>query len=195
MSSGPESQSPELRLLTGRLCLRDFVEEDLADVHELRSHPEVAFFMDFAPESLEESRLWLDGVVFHNRVQPRKAYNLAIVELSENRVIGWIGMGDSEQYPTEGELGFGYMVNRTYWGKGYATEAVRRILDFGFSVLHGRRISAWCNEENRASARVLEKAGLRFERRYVDSEPKSGQTVACLEFSVSASDSPGLAEI
>ena len=142
--------------------------------------------MDFAPESLEESRLWLDGVIFHNRVQPRKAYNLAIVDLSEIQLIGWIGIGDSERYPTEGELGIGYMVNRNYWGKGYATEAVRRITEFGFDVLHGRRISAWCYEENRASARVLAKAGLRFDRRYVDIEPKSGQSVACLEYGVSA---------
>jgi ribosomal-protein-alanine N-acetyltransferase len=187
MSSGDTSQSTELRLLTERLCLRDFAEEDLSDVHELRADPEVANFMDFAPESLAEAQVWLDGVIFHNRVQPRKAYNLAIVELSENRVIGHIGIGDSERYLTEGELSFGYMLKRNYWGKGYATEAVRRILDFGFTVLHGRRITATCNEENRASARVLEKTGLRFERRFVDSEPKSGQSAVCLEFSVSAS--------
>jgi ribosomal-protein-alanine N-acetyltransferase len=142
--------------------------------------------MDFAPESLEESRQWLDGVIFHNRVRPRKAYNLAIVEISKDRVIGWIGIGDSERYPTEGELGFGYMLNLHYWGKGYTTEAVQRILDFGFTELGGRRISAWCYEDNRASARVLEKAGLRFERRYLAIEPKSGQNVTCLEYSVSA---------
>jgi len=146
--------------------------------------------MDFAPESVEESSTWLEGVIFHNRVQPRKAYNLAIVELSENRLIGWIGIGDSERYLDEGELGFGYMVNRRYWGKGYATEAVLRILDFGFAELHGRRISAWCFEENRASARVLEKAGLRFERRYFDSELLSGRGTTCLEFSVSRDDAP-----
>jgi RimJ/RimL family protein N-acetyltransferase len=48
-------------LTTDRLLLRDFVEADLADVHAMRSDPEVARFMDFAPETLDQTRDWLDG--------------------------------------------------------------------------------------------------------------------------------------
>jgi RimJ/RimL family protein N-acetyltransferase len=176
----------DLPLLTERLLIRDFDGADLPDVHAMRSDPEVARFMDFAPESLDGSRMWLEDVIFHNRKVPRVAYNLAIVHREDARVIGWIGIGDSERYPAKGELGFGYMLNRTYWGQGYATEATRTIVDFGFAALGGQRISAWCYVDNQASARVLEKAGLRFERRFSATESKSGQTVMCLEYAARA---------
>ncbi len=174
----------ELRIVTPRLVLRDFREEDLADVCALRSEAEVARFMDFAPETGDQSRTWLREVIFHNRQRPRRAYNLAITHGAEERVIGWIGIGRSDRYPNEGELGLGYMLHPAHWGRGYATEAIRAILDFGFGVLGGQRASAWCYAENHASARVLERAGLRFARRYRDTEPKSGQPAECLEYAI-----------
>ena len=112
-----------LSLDTPRLVLRDFINEDRGDVHALRSDPEVARFMDHAPETPEQSRDWLTGVISHNRERPRVAYNLAVVHRAEGRVIGWIGIGPSSRHPGEGEFGFGYMLNRGHWGRGYATEA------------------------------------------------------------------------
>ncbi len=140
--------------------------------------------MDFSPETPEQSREWLARVIFHNRARPRLAYNLAIVRRVDDHLIGWIGIGPSSRYPQAGELGLGYMLHRAAWGQGYATEAVQAIVDFGFRALGGQRISAWCYAANGASARVLEKAGLRFARRYQDTEPKSGQLVACLEYAL-----------
>ena len=169
-------------LLTPRLILRDFVASDLHAVHALRSSPQVARFMEFAPETVEQSEEWLQEVIFHNRKVPREAYNLAIVQATEGRVIGWIGIGGSSRYP--GELGFGYMLAPAYWNQGYATEAVRGIVDFGFSTLQAPRISAWCYADNHASARVLEKAGLRLERTFEDIEPKSGISRPCLEYTI-----------
>ena len=173
-----------LPITSRRLVLRDFVEEDWADIHALRSDSAVARFMDFNPETPAQSREWLTRVIFHNWEQPRLAYNLAIVRRADDRVIGWIGIGRSSRHPQAGELGFGYMLHRAAWGQGYATEAVQAVVDFGFRALGGQRISAWCCAANGASARVLEKAGLRFVRRYQDTEPKSGQLVDCLEYAL-----------
>jgi hypothetical protein len=53
-----------LPLRTERLLIRDFDEADLSDVYAMRADPEVARFMDFAPETLDESRAWLEGVIF-----------------------------------------------------------------------------------------------------------------------------------
>jgi ribosomal-protein-alanine N-acetyltransferase len=169
-------------LVTSRLILRDFAASDLHAVHLLRSAPQVARFMDFAPETVEQAEEWLQEVIFHNRKQPREAYNLAIVHATEGQVIGWIGIGASSRY--RGELGFGYMLAPAYWNQGYATEAVRCIVDFGFGSLQAPRISAWCYTENHASARVLEKAGLRLERKFEDIEPKSGVSKPCLEYGI-----------
>ena len=57
----------------------------------------------------------------------------------------------------------GYCFNRRYWGRGYATEAARAVVDFGFASLGLHRIFATCAPENTASARVLEKLGMRRE--------------------------------
>jgi RimJ/RimL family protein N-acetyltransferase len=177
--------APGYRILTPRLILRDFDEADLPAVHAFRSDPEVARFMDnFDPESLEQSRAWLDGVIFHNRKVPRVAYNLAIGLRSLGKAIGWIGIGDSERHPEPGECGFGYMLDRKHWGQGYATEAARAIVAFAFQDLGAQRITAWCYATNVASARVLVKAGLTLIREYDDVEPKSGRPIACLEYEI-----------
>src|SRR5437867_1105581 len=178
-------------LTAERLVLRVFVEADLADVHAMRSDPEVARFMDFAPETLDQARTWLDGVIDHSRKRKRPCdgYNLAVVLRATGRVIGWVGFGESERYPPgSGEHGVGYMIARAHWGHGYATEALRAVIDYSFGSLGARRVSAWCWADNRASARVMEKAGMRFERRLVQTEPKSGRPTEALEYAVRAEE-------
>ena len=61
----------------------------------------------------------------------------------------------------EGEIW--YLVEPESWGKGIATEAAKHLLDFGFGELGLHRIWATCLPENPASARVLEKVGMRKE--------------------------------
>src|SRR5213075_2578257 len=131
-----------------------FVEGDLERVHAMRSDPEVARFMDFEPESLDDARAWLEAVIDHNRRRPREAYNLAIA-LPDGRAIGWIGFGRSSRYPAKaGEYGVGYLLAREQSGRGYASEALRAAIAFMGEQLGARRMSAWCRVENRASARV-----------------------------------------
>lgn len=55
----------------------------------------------------------------------------------------------------------GYVLNRAYWNRGFVTEATRAILDVAFSVLKLHRVIATCDTRNGASARVMEKAGMR----------------------------------
>jgi [ribosomal protein S5]-alanine N-acetyltransferase len=178
---------------TERLLLRDFTGADLTDVHAMRSDLEVARFMDFAPETLEQTRAWLGGAVAHSRERkgPRDGYNLAVVLRATGRVIGWVGFGESERFPADsGEHGVGYMIARAHWGHGYASEALRAVLDFSFRSLGARRVSAWCWADNRASARVMEKAGMRFARRYERTEPKSGSPTPCWEYAVRSDEWP-----
>lgn len=55
----------------------------------------------------------------------------------------------------------GFLVKRDYRGRGYATEAARAVVDYGFEQLGLARILAGCDPENEASRRVLEKIGMR----------------------------------
>jgi len=69
----------------------------------------------------------------------------------------------------------GYTLNRQFWGKGYTTELARALLTFGFTQLNLHRIFALCDEENRTSAHVLEKIGMRREGHLIQDIRLKGQ--------------------
>jgi RimJ/RimL family protein N-acetyltransferase len=92
---------------------------------------------------------------------PRTAYHLAIVLEAAGELIGSCRIEIRSAAHGTGDLG--YVLARRAWGQGYATEAIRALVEFGFGRLALHRIWATCDVENRASARVLEKVGMRRE--------------------------------
>jgi ribosomal-protein-alanine N-acetyltransferase len=82
--------------------------------------------------------------------------------VGKEHLVGVIGIyPQSDVYRGTAELG--YWLGQPFWGKGIATAAVRRIVEFGFEELHLRRIFADVFASNPASRRVLEKAGFQLE--------------------------------
>ncbi|WJH32040.1 GNAT family N-acetyltransferase [Paenibacillus sp. CC-CFT742] len=63
-----------------------------------------------------------------------------------------------------GTAQIGYILNRSCWGMGVATEAVQRLLNFGFTELNLQKVEARCYEANVSSERVLRKSGMSYER-------------------------------
>ncbi|MGI8486815.1 MAG: GNAT family N-acetyltransferase [Thermomicrobiales bacterium] len=171
-------------LHTLRLTLQDFVEADLTDVIDLRRDPIVLEFMDFPTQSPDETREWLRSVIHHNGLIPRTSYNLAIMRRGEDRMIGWVGFGDSSRYPGPENFGVGYMLAHDVWGKGYATETLQSVTSFIFSRLDGTFVSAQCHADNLAPARVMEKSGMHFIRRLERPDPKTGSMVERREFGI-----------
>jgi 8-oxo-dGTP diphosphatase len=86
------------------------------------------------------------------------SFNLAITRKSDGQLMGCIGL---IRTPGADEAELGYWLGREFWGYGYATEAVRRLIDHAFSALGLKRILASAVPTNEASHRVLEKNGLR----------------------------------
>jgi RimJ/RimL family protein N-acetyltransferase len=117
--------------------------------------------MPWGPNTLNQTRDFIRKVRKHRLVKPRWSFEVVVVLKSENRVIGGCGLRIKNPSLREGDLG--YALNRHYWGKGYATEATRALVRFGFTKLKLHRLWATCDNRNKASVRVLEKAGLRFE--------------------------------
>jgi len=157
-------------LVTHRLILRSFEESDWEPLHEVRSDPEVGRYSHFHAKTEAETRGWLAETLAYDRAHsddPARAYNLAILLKAEDRLIGWIGIGRPSRPSSPGDLDFGYALKRRYWGQGYMTEAVQDLLSFGFRTLHAQRIFAECQPPNIASARVMEKAGMRYEGRFL----------------------------
>ena len=73
------------------------------------------------------------------------------------------------------EADLGYELDPAFWGRGYATEAVRALIDFGFGELNLHRIWAYCLDENQPSWRVLERLGFRLEGRLRENEFMRGR--------------------
>ena len=150
-----------LVILTKRLILRDFNEEDWKSVHEYASDPEVVRYVEFGPNKEEESKSFIHRALVHRKEKPRKDFTLAIVLKATNTLIG--GCGIYLISPDNQEGSIGYVLNRNFWGQGYATETAQALLEFGFNQLKLHRIFATCDPKNTASARVLEKIGMRRE--------------------------------
>lgn len=77
-------------------------------------------------------------------------------------MIGGISLGVVDH--TRGEGAFSYLFQRSGWGQGYATEALRALVRFGFEELALTRLADSCDVRNSASARVMEKCGFHCER-------------------------------
>lgn len=146
---------------TKRLVLRDLNEADWQAVHDYASDPEVVRYMDWGPNTEEQTENFIQRAIASQKEQPRRNYTLAIVLEVENRLIGSCGLNVSNPDNQEGWIG--YCLNRHFWGRGYATETAEAFLSYGFDQLSLHRIFAMCDPANVASAYVLEKIGMQRE--------------------------------
>lgn len=152
---------PTTELRTERLILRDITPDDLDAVHAYASDPEVVRFMVWGPNTLAETDEFLKEQLLALATTPRQVHGKLVVHADSGLVIGGVELRIRSTTHRRGE--FGYVYRRDHWGQGYATEAARAILEFGFGELGLERITATCDPENLASAAVLRKAGLREE--------------------------------
>jgi [ribosomal protein S5]-alanine N-acetyltransferase len=169
---------------TPRLILRDLLESDLQPFFALASDPAVTRFQSFIRCADEDqARAYLRSAEIHNKAVPRFAYNLAILRKADGAWLGWFGMGRPED-PTLGDLDFGYGLRPAYWGQGYMTEVVKAMVDFSLRDLGIQSIFAECDEENPASARVMEKAGLRLWLAFEEFDEAVGQVTRMRRYGI-----------
>lgn len=150
-----------MEIETKRLILREFREDDWLAMAAYWSD---ARYQRLYPELVDSEGAVRDlvGTFLAGQVeQPRVRWQLAVVSQEDDRLIGNCGIRVNEIELAEGNIG--YELNPDYWGRGYATEAARAIVGFGFSELGLHRVCAECVADNTASAHVLEKLGMRRE--------------------------------
>jgi [ribosomal protein S5]-alanine N-acetyltransferase len=155
-----------VRFKTERLLLRDFEPDDWTALHDVESRADVARYQSFEPRTPEESRAYVIAASEQATQDPRETYDLAVLLIFEGRLIGRCGLGLTTPDLVEGMLW--YTIHPLHWGRGYATEAARGLLDFGFGELRLHRIWADCDPANMASVRVLEKVGMRREGHLIE---------------------------
>ena len=171
-----------VRLTTERLFLRDFEPSDWPAFHEVESRPEVAEYQSFEPRTVAESRAYIAGACDEARSDSRGTYDLAVILAAEDRLIGRCGLGIPDPELSEGMLW--YTMHPSYWGQGYATEAARAMVDFGFRELRLHRIWADCDPANAGSVRVLEKLEMRREGHLLENAWIKGAWVDSLIYAI-----------
>jgi RimJ/RimL family protein N-acetyltransferase len=148
-------------LRTHRLLLRDFVQSDFDEVHAYASDPLVTRFTSFGPNTLADTRAFLERSILASVALPRRSYTFALVEQASGRLIGSCAM---EQCDLTGRhYAFGYCLNRQWWALGFGTEAARALVQFGFEHLRAHRLWAHVFLGNVASEKILEGLGFRRE--------------------------------
>jgi RimJ/RimL family protein N-acetyltransferase len=170
-------------LTTERLTLRDFVENDWEVVLAYQQDPLYLRYNEWTSRTAEEVREFVQMFLDHQKQIPRIKYQFAVTLKSTGQLIGNCGVRRDSPEAHEGDIG--YELDSNFWGNGYATEAARILMHFGFSHMNLGCITAWCVADNMGSARVLEKLGLRLERRIEDHQYFKGRWWDTLSYAIS----------
>jgi RimJ/RimL family protein N-acetyltransferase len=175
--------APEWPLRTERLDLRPHLESDLEFFHATRSDPEVVRYLYEEPATLEQSQQKLAARLEMRGLQAEDDWlPAAIVERASGAVVGDIGMCWLSVEHRTGEVGF--IVHPAHQGRGYATEAARALLGWGFRDFGLHRVIARTEARNAASARVLERLGMRLEGHFVENEWVKGEWQSELQYAI-----------
>jgi ribosomal-protein-alanine N-acetyltransferase len=169
-------------LTTERLLLRDFVESDWEAMLAYQQDPLYLRYNEWMSRTAEEVRDFLQIFLDHQKHVPRIKFQFAITLRSTGQFIGNCGVRKGFADAREGDMG--YELDPRFWGNGYATEAARAVLGFGFSYINLQRVSAWCLAENVASARVLEKLGMKLKKRMRDHQFFKGKWWDMLSYAI-----------
>jgi len=141
-------------LTTERLVLRRPSLSDASDIYEYACDSEVTLYMDWhIHTNIFQTNEFIERCI--QRWKSGEEFSWAITLKPENRAIGVIACRVKEY-----AVDFGYVLNQSYWRKGYATEAASTIVLWASNLPGIYRVWATCDTENLASARVLEKSGL-----------------------------------
>jgi len=168
-------------LTTQRLVLRPYLRSDIPDLVRLIGAREVAATTLRIPHPYSVP----DADEFLASLDAGDELRLAIVLRGSSELAGGIGLRMEKSHQSA-ELG--YWIGLPYWGNGFATEAARALVQHGFDVMKLHRIYASHFSNNPASARVLQKLGMKPEGRLRDHILKWGHYYDLVLYGMLASD-------
>lgn len=153
-------------LETERLVLRRFTRDDVDLLVELDSDPQVMWYIS---KGRPTARAEIEKIILPRFLEYYELFpsygTWATYEKATGEFIGWLSLRPRDGDPPD-EPELGYRLRRSAWGKGYATEGARALVDLAFRKLGARRIYAETMAVNAASRRVMEKAGLKYARTF-----------------------------
>lgn len=145
--------------LTGHAVkLREFTTDDVADTLAIVGDDRVTRWLSYDSRDEAGAATMIDGVVTRRQQSPRTEYYLAITD-TDDHMIGFGRLGLSGVQAAK----LGYAIHADHWGHGYATDAARTLITFGFDQLALHRITAAIGPENAASIAVAKRLGMQYE--------------------------------
>jgi RimJ/RimL family protein N-acetyltransferase len=148
-------------LETARLRLRPYRAADLDDLQRYATRPAFYRFLPIPAQTPATVRAFLAAQLAWQAEANVGSYSFAIELKATGAAIG--GVRIDLRIPAHDAGDFGYALDAEHQGRGYATEAVARVVDFGFQTLRMHRLWATPDVENERSCRLLERLGLRRE--------------------------------
>jgi len=172
-----------ITLQTKRTVLRLIELSDLNSIHALHSLPETDEFNALGiPESVENTKRIITPWITENKLDSIKNYTFAIESKEDKTFIGLFGFKIGNEKYKRGEVWF--KLHSNHWSKGYGTECLKVVINYGFDTLNLHRIEAGCAVENIGSVKVLEKVGMiregEVDRYYLLSQ--DGLTILNIQF-------------
>jgi len=172
-----------IQLETDRLILRDYRPDDFEEYYRLMSDDQTMYYLlDLKQSSIDAARNSFNEVLADKDSDDRKFYFLQM-ELKEPReTVGSVGYTVTDNTPENKTVHLGYFSYPKFWGNGYMSEAVNRVLEFAFAENNVYRVTTGCLSENIGSERVMQKNGMVKEAEYKDHEWHDGKLKTRLEY-------------
>lgn len=144
---------------TARLYLFEITIDDIENIHQLHSVPEVDKYNTLGiPKTIKDTENIVRAQIEAKFKVPRFSYTWKVVLKETNTFIGLAGFSLSNDKYRLGEIY--YKLHPDYWGKGYATELAKRLIIMGFNEFKLHKVEAGVAVGNTKSIRVLEKIGM-----------------------------------
>ncbi len=149
-----------MEIETERLLIRELQESDVQSIAGIWTDPDVTYYMGGKRDYAELQKTLREDA----QLDPKPVFDLwPVIEKQSGRVIGHCGILDKD---VEGKIEYEivYVLAKSAWGKGFATEAAKSIKDYAISQLGLKRIIALIDPDNIKSEIVAKKIGLKYEK-------------------------------
>lgn len=170
-------------IATERLRLRPFMESDLDALANILARPDVMRYLYEEPRTRDQVAMVLRDRISRNHLTDQgDTLWLAIEEQGTGALIGSVSLTWTSQEHAQGEIG--YTLNPDHQGHGYASEAVRAIMEYGFREIDLHRIFGTCDDRNERSMRLLKRIGMRREAHFLEMEHVKGEWTSQLVYAI-----------
>lgn len=179
-----------INIETERLFIRNFATADIYHLHRIVNDEAIMRNVPFAKErTFKECEKLMNKIINRYKESTKNkflGFLLLVVSKDNNECIGFVGLFPLTYDTTENELFYGLF--EEHYGKGYATEIGKAIIEYGFYNMNINKIVATVNKDNKVSSKVLKKIGMCFEHEIKDEEAEGSSYDGELMYSIKKAD-------